>query len=131
MARLIFLFIAVPVAEIIIYFKLGGYIGIFPTLALIFGTGIVGAVLARQQGFYIINKIKTELQSGNVPGNQLLDGLLVLAGGLLLLTPGLLTDTIGFFLLFPVTRVYVRELLKKKLQRWIREGKVNFYFHFR
>ncbi len=131
MLKLILLFIAVPVVEIIIYIKLGGYIGVFPTLALILGTGIAGAVLAKQQGFYIINRIKQELQAGIVPGNQLLEGLLVLIGALLLLTPGLLTDMVGFILLLPVTRRYVREMLKRKLQEWIREGKVNFYFHLR
>ncbi len=131
MIKWVLLFVAVPAAEVIIYVKLGRLIGLVPTLALILGTGIAGAILAKQQGFYIITRIREEIQSGVVPGNRLLDGLLVLAGALLLLTPGLLTDLAGFVLLLPVTRVYIREFLKRKLRKWIREGKVNLYFHFR
>lgn len=128
MYKWIALFIIIPVSEVIIYIELGHYIGIIPTLVLIFGTGIAGAILARQQGFYILTRIREELRAGIVPGNQMLDGLLVLAGALLLLTPGLLTDITGMVLLVPFTRFYVRELLKKKLAKWIREGKINLYF---
>lgn len=124
----VILFIAVPVAEVVIYIELGRYIGIIPTLALIFGTGIAGVILAKQQGFYIITRIREEILSGRVPGNQMLDGLLILAGALLLLTPGLLSDMAGFILLLPFTRVYIREFLKKKLRKWIRDGKVQIYF---
>ncbi|MFA5881680.1 MAG: FxsA family protein [Eubacteriales bacterium] len=124
----VILFIAVPVAEVVIYIELGHYIGIIPTLAMIFGTGIAGVILAKQQGFYIITRIREEIQSGRVPGNQMLDGLLILAGALLLLTPGLLSDMAGFILLLPFTRVYVREFLKKKLSKWIQDGKVQIYF---
>ncbi len=131
MLKWILLFMAIPVAEVIIYIELGKHIGLIPTLTLIFGTGIAGAVLAKQQGFYIIREIQKELRDGVVPGNQLLDGFLLLAGALLLLTPGLLTDAAGFVLLLPFSRRYIREWLKKKLRKWILNGKVNFYFHLK
>lgn len=131
MLKWILLFIAVPVAEVIIYIELGKQIGLLPTLAIIFGTGIAGAVLAREQGFYIVSRIREEIRVGTVPGNELLDGFLILAGAIFLLTPGLLTDITGFLLLLPFTRKYMREFLKKKLYRWIQDGRANIYFHIR
>lgn len=131
MFKWILLFIAVPVAEVVIYIELGRHIGLVPTLTLIFGTGIAGAVLAKQQGFYIVRQIRNELRAGIVPGNQVLDGLLLLIGAVLLLTPGLLTDITGFVFVLPFTRRYIREWMKKKLKKWILNGKVNFYFHLR
>ncbi|MHB9094967.1 MAG: FxsA family protein [Eubacteriales bacterium] len=131
MVKWILLFIAVPVAEVIIYIKLGKIIGLFPTLALIFGTGIVGVILARQQGFQIMNAVRTEIAVGRVPGNQLIDGFLILIGAVFLITPGLLTDLAGFFLLVPFTRVRVREFLKRKIRKWIREGKTSILMRYR
>jgi len=122
---------AIPVAEIIIYIQLGKHIGLLPTLLLILGTGIAGVILTRQQGFYIIARVRQEMQSGMVPGNQLLEGLLILIGAVLLITPGLLTDLTGFALLLPYTRVYFREFLKRKIRLWVQQGKVDFFIRFR
>jgi UPF0716 protein FxsA len=129
--RWIAFFTIIPVTEIIIYVQLGQYIGVLPTLVLILGTGAAGVILTRQQGFYILAKVKEELRMGSVPGNQLLEGLLVLIGAVLLITPGLLTDITGFIVLFPFTRVYIREILKRKLRKWVNEGKIDIYFHTR
>lgn len=131
MINWILLFMAIPVAEIIIYIQLGKHIGLLPTLLLILGTGIAGVILTRQQGFYIIARVRQEMQSGMVPGNQLLEGLLILIGAVLLITPGLLTDLTGFALLLPYTRVYFREFLKRKIRLWVQQGKVDFFIHFR
>lgn len=128
MARLLLLFIIVPVTEVIIYIKLGQVIGLWATLAMIFGTGIAGAFLARTQGFRIIRQVRYEISQGRIPGNEMVEGVLVLAGGLLLLTPGLLTDVAGFLLLLPLTRKLIRELLKKKIRKWIDNGQIYFYF---
>lgn len=131
MLKWFLLFVSVPVAEVIIYIVLGKNIGLLPTLALIFGTGIAGAVLAKQQGFSIINRVRSDLQAGIIPGNHLLEGFLILTGALFLMTPGLLTDIAGFILLWPVTRKYIRELLKLKLRKWIDDGRINFSFRIR
>lgn len=131
MLKWILLFISVPVAEVIIYIVLGKHIGLLPTLTLIFGTGIAGAILAKQQGFSIVTRIRSDLQAGVIPGNHVLEGLLVFAGAVLLLTPGLLSDIAGFVLLWPFTRRYLREFLKKKLRKWIDEGRVDFGFRIR
>lgn len=128
MSKLLLLFILVPVAEVIIYIQLGQFIGLWPTLALIFGTGIAGAFMARTQGFRIIQRVRMELAAGRIPGNEVIEGLLVLAGGLLLLAPGLISDIAGLFVLLPPTRLVIREFLKKKLRKWIDNGQIYFYF---
>ncbi len=127
MLKWILIFMLIPATEIFIYIQLGKYVGMPVVVLLILATGAAGVILSRQQGFYIIKRVRENLQSGIVPGNQLLDGLLVLVGAILLLTPGLLTDLTGFLLLLPWSRVYVREFIKKRLRRWMDEGKVIFY----
>ncbi|MBU7005119.1 FxsA family protein [Phosphitispora fastidiosa] len=127
MLKWILVFMLIPAAEIFIYIQLGKYVGMPAVVLLILATGAAGVILSRQQGFYIIQRFRENLQSGVVPGNQLVDGLLVLVGSILLLAPGLLTDLTGFIFLLPLTRVYVREFIKKRLRRWIDEGKVIIY----
>lgn len=75
----------------------------------------------------VLSKIQYDLQQGILPGDSLLDGLLVLVGSVLLITPGLITDIIGFLLLLPFSRTVVRKFLKIKLRNLIDEGKVNIY----
>ena len=131
MLKWILLFIAVPVAEIIIYVQLGKLIGIPLTLVFIFGTGIIGVMLAKHQGLNTLTRARYEIAEGRVPGNHLLDGLLILLGAAFLITPGLLTDVLGFFLLIPYTRFTAREFLKRKLRKWINSGVINTYIRFR
>jgi len=131
MLKLMVLFIVIPMLEIIIYIELGKLIGVPLTLAFIFGTGIAGAFLAKHQGLYTLTRARNEVAQGRVPGNHLLDGLLILIGAMFLITPGLLTDLGGFFLLIPNTRFIVREFLKRKIRKWINTGRINTYIHFR
>lgn len=131
MVKWILLLIAVPVAEIIIYVQMGRFIGIPLTLTIILGISIFGVVLAKRQGLSTINRARSEIAQGRVPGNHLLDGLLILLGAVLLITPGLLTDLAGLFLLIPATRGLAREFLKRKIRSWLSKGTINTYFRFR
>jgi len=128
--KLILLFTLTPVVELAILFKLNSYIGFGYTLGLVLLTGIVGAYMAKSQGKMILTRIKWEMQEGRMPGEELLNGLCVLVGGVMLLTPGILTDTFGFILVFPVTRQMVKLYLKDKLRKMMEEGKVNLYFRW-
>ncbi|MCB0292521.1 MAG: FxsA family protein, partial [Calditrichaeota bacterium] len=103
-AKLLFLFIAIPLAELALLVKLGEVLGFWPTIGLVIVTGILGASLAKAQGFMIYARIQQELAAGRMPTGELLDGLLILIGGIVLLTPGLLTDLCGFALLIPPLR---------------------------
>lgn len=123
--RLILLFTVIPLVELALLIKLGQVIGLFSTIAIVILTGILGASLARSQGFGIVQRIQNELARGQLPGDSLLDGALVLAGALLLLTPGMITDAFGFTLLLPVSRVFVKTYLKKYFRRKIKSDEIH------
>ena len=114
--RLLLLFITVPLIEVLILIKLGSLFGFWPTIILVIGTGILGAFLAKLYGLTIWNKIQQDLQAGKMPADKLIDGLLILIGGIVLLTPGLLTDILGFMLLIPYTRDFFKRFAKSKFK---------------
>jgi UPF0716 protein FxsA len=116
---LLLLFILIPVAEISLFIQIGQRIGIFPTIFLVVLTGIVGAYLTRIQGFRIWFQIQQQLQQGKFPGDSLIDGLLILVGGLTLLTPGFITDCIGLLCLLPPTRNVFRAVIKRSFEKRI------------
>ena len=116
---LLSLFVIIPIVEFALLIEIGRRIGTVDTLLLIFGTGILGAYLARLEGFRIFHRIQREMQSGAIPGEQVFDGLLVLVAGVLLLTPGLLSDIAGLLLLIPPTRYPVKGLLRRQFKNRI------------
>ena len=125
--KLLVIFIFVPVMELYILIEAGRTIGIGATLGLIMATGIAGAWLARSQGLEILRKIQLETANGQMPAQTLIDGALILVGGLLLLTPGFFTDALGFSFLVPVTRELWRKGLSAWLEKQIRQGSVKIH----
>ena len=115
-AQLLLLFIAVPLIEVLILIQLGSLFGFWPTIFLVIGTGIVGAYLAKLHGLSIWNQIQEDLNAGRMPADKLVDGLLILIGGIVLLTPGLLTDILGILLLIPYTRNFFKRFAKSKFK---------------
>ncbi|MEM1024774.1 MAG: FxsA family protein [Myxococcota bacterium] len=118
MGLLALLFIVVPAVELALLIQVGTVVGVLPTFGLIVLTGVVGAALAKQQGFGILAEIQARTQRGEMPGEALVDGAIVLFAGALLLTPGLLTDAVGFACLVPLTR----QLIKGRLRAFISSG---------
>ena len=114
LGRLIILFITIPLVEIILLIWVSTRTHWSSTLMLVILTGAWGAYLAKSQGYSILAKIQAETAAGRVPTAELIDGLLVLIGGIVLLTPGLLTDLAGFCLMVPGFRAIIRERVKKK-----------------
>lgn len=124
--KLLILFVIVPVTELYILIEVGKKIGGLTTIGIIILTGIIGAYLVKGQGFMILKKIQSDLNEGIIPGDSLIQGAIILAGGIFLLTPGFVTDIIGFIFLIPVSRRVVKKYLLKWLKRKTKEG--NFYF---
>ena len=124
--KLLILFVIVPVTELYILIEVGKKIGSLTTIGIIILTGIIGAYLVKGQGFMILKKIQNDLNEGIMPGDSLIQGVIILAGGILLLTPGFVTDIIGFIFLIPVSRRVVKKYLLKWLKGKIKEG--NFYY---
>ena len=123
--KLLILFTLVPILEVSVLIEAGRQIGVGATIGMIFLTGIAGAFLARNQGFHLVNKIQQELNAGRVPTGELLDGAMILSGGLLLLTPGFCTDLFGFCLLTPLSRNMLKVWLKKWLELKIQTGEIR------
>ncbi len=129
MGKLIGLFILVPAVELALLIEIGRRVGVLPTLLLILATGTLGAILARLQGLATLRSIQAELAQGRLPAAALLDGLLILVAAAFLLTPGILTDSLGFFLLVPAARRWIRGELWRRLEKAGREGRVSYSFH--
>ncbi len=115
-SRMLFLFILIPIAELYLLIMLGARIGFLPTLGLIVFTGILGASLARQQGLSTLAKIQNELRHGRPPTDKLIEGALIVVGGIVLLTPGIITDLFGFALMVPNFRKSLAVNLKKSFE---------------
>ncbi len=126
-SRLLAIFIGVPLVEILILIKLGEVMGFWNTILLVIGTGIVGAYLAKLYGLTIWYQIQQDLQKGQMPTDKLMDGLLVLVGGIVLLTPGLLTDILGLALLFPLTRTIFKQWLIKRFTTMAQNQETSFF----
>ena len=123
-ARLVLLFVSIPILEVYLLLRLNDLTGsILTTISLILFTGIVGAWLAKQQGLSTISKIQQAMSQGRLPAQELVDGGMILFAAALLLTPGILTDAFGFSLLLPPCRAVYRRLLK----RWF--PKPNIHVH--
>ena len=125
--KLLIIFVFVPVMELYILIEASRMIGIGATVGLIMLTGVVGAWLARSQGLEILRRIQQETANGQMPAQTLIDGALILVGGLLLLTPGFFTDALGFSFLVPITRELWRRGLSAWLEKQVRQGSVTIY----
>ena len=101
---LLILFLTVPLVEIAILIKIGKVIGAGYTIALVIGTAILGAALLRTQGISTLAKVQTNINRGQLPAIELIEGLILLISGVLLLTPGFFTDMLGFLALVPILR---------------------------
>lgn len=123
---LVFLFTVIPAVEIFLLFKIGGQIGGVNTVFIVIGTGIIGASLAKTQGLSILMKIQDEVNKGALPGNQIIQGLMIFAGGLLLLTPGFVTDLFGLSLVMPGTRHLLMFWVKRLIEKAMKNGNLNF-----
>lgn len=123
--RLLLILVLLPLAEIYVLIESGRLIGVWPTVLLVVLTGIAGSWLMRQQGLTLLGRIQEELAAGQLPAGALLDGALVLAGGLLLLTPGFCTDLAGFSMLAPTTRGWWRILLERWLAGQLAAGRLT------
>jgi UPF0716 protein FxsA len=96
--------VAVPIVEIALFIRVGGWLGLWPTLGLVVLTAIVGGSLLRQQGLATVEGLRREMSRGGDPSPLLVQGALLLVGGVLLLTPGFFTDAVGLALLIPPVR---------------------------
>ena len=109
------LFIAVPLLEIAVFIKVGGFLGLGWTLFLVVLTALIGTYLLRRQGIATLRRAQETMARNEMPIRELFDGACLLVGGLLLLTPGFVTDSLGALLLLPFFREFLRRMLAHRL----------------
>jgi UPF0716 protein FxsA len=106
--------ILVPVVEIYLFIKIGGQIGAFNTISLIFITAIIGIIYARYEGLNTLRSGFSQLIRNELPAYEIISGAAIAFAALLLIIPGFATDILGFFLIFPFTRkIFFGKFLKK------------------
>ncbi len=121
---ILFLMIVVPIVEIAVFIQVGGWIGLWPTLATVVLTAMAGTALLRQQGFATLRRAQESLAAGRFPVTEVFDGLCLVVAGALLLTPGFVTDSVGLLLFIPALRAFLREHLGRYL---LQTGRVQMY----
>lgn len=114
---ILLLLLSIPIVEIALFIQVGGLIGLWPTLALIILTAIIGAALMRRQGMAALARLQATVDAGADPRGPIADGAFILIAGMLLLTPGFFTDTIGLILLIPPARAAVIRRLAGRMRR--------------
>ncbi|ELI5737710.1 membrane protein FxsA [Vibrio fluvialis] len=112
---LLILFIAVPVIEIGLFIQVGGVLGLWPTIALVLITAFVGASLVRSQGLHTLMTVQQRMQNGEIPAQQIVEGVMLAVAGVLLLTPGFMTDAMGMLILLPAPRAMLAKYLMSKV----------------
>ena len=122
--------IGIPLIEIYLMIKVGGVIGAFNTIFLIFFTAITGIYFAKLEGLNAMRSGFTQLVKHEIPIYEIISGAALAFAALLLIIPGFLTDFVGFLLIIPITRkIFIRsissKLRKKKENEIIIEGSIE------
>lgn len=112
---LLLLFIFVPIIEIGLFIQVGGFLGLWPTIALVLITAFAGASLVRSQGIQTLMSVQGRLQQGEMPAQQILEGVMLAVAGVLLLTPGFMTDALGMLVLLPAPRAIIAKKMMEKM----------------
>jgi UPF0716 protein FxsA len=114
MRYLFLLFIAMPIIEMWLLISVGTEIGALATIGLVLLTALIGVQLLREQGFNTLWRGRRKLEEGELPAQEIIEGIILAVSGALLLTPGFVTDIIGFAGLIPPIRVlFVKQMLRR------------------
>ncbi len=108
---MLLLLVALPLLEIAVLIKVGGMIGLWPTLAIIVGTFIAGTMVLRLQGLGVVRRMMERVRAGEPPAEPVMEGMLLMVAGGCLIAPGLILDCVGVLLLIPP--------LRQAAARWI------------
>lgn len=114
MPFLFLLFIIVPIIEITLLINVGQAIGAWYTIGLVLLSAFIGVNMLRMQGISTLARAQSKMNSGQIPGQEMVEGIVLAVGGALLVTPGFVTDFIGFCCLIPFTRqAFVKTLMSR------------------
>ena len=108
--------ILVPILEIYLFIKIGGQIGAFNTISLIFITAFTGIVYARYEGLNTLRSGFSQLIKNEIPAYEMISGAAIAFGAFLLIIPGFATDILGFLIIFPLTRKLIFLKISRKFK---------------
>jgi len=117
MNALILFIISIPLIEVYLMIKVGGVVGAFNTIFLVFFTAITGVYFARLAGLNAIRSGFNQLMKNEMPIYEIISGAALAFAALLLIIPGFLTDLVGFLLIIPVTRKFFIRSISSKFNR--------------
>jgi UPF0716 protein FxsA len=115
-ALVLILLVLWPVIELLVAIEVAGWIGVIDTILLLIVSWPLGGWALRRQGAAAWRRLARAIEEQRSPGREVIDGVLVLIGGVLLIVPGFVTDALGILLLLPFTRALLRPLLIRNLQ---------------
>ena len=108
--------ILIPVIEIYLLIKIGSQIGAITTILLIFTTAIIGIYYAKYEGINTLKAGFSQLNKNQTPTYEVVSGAAIAFAALLLIIPGFITDTLGFLLIFPISRKFIFSKFTKKVK---------------
>lgn len=116
MLVLALLFLVVPVLELYVIIQVGQAIGAVNVILLLLAMSILGGWLMKREGMGVLRRFQAQVQRGEIPTTEIVNGFLILFGGALMLTPGFLSDVVGMALLLPPVRAVVRAVLARRFR---------------
>ncbi len=122
MNAILLLIIFIPAIEIYLFIEIGGKIGAFNTISLIFITAFIGVIYARYEGFNTLKSGMRQLMKNELPIYEIISGAALAFAALMLIIPGFATDLFGLFLIFPLTR---KLIFKKFSRKYSTKKKLN------
>jgi len=123
---LLMVLILVPIVELYVMVQVAGVIGALPTVVLVVAMCLAGAWLMKVEGLGVLRRMQRQLNAGEMPTAEAVNGVMIVVGGLLMLVPGFVTGIIGLLLLLPPVRALLRPLVVARVQRRIDRGSARF-----
>lgn len=111
------IFIVIPLIEISLFISVGEEIGLAETLLLCFLTAMIGGYFVKQQGISTLINVQHSVEKGGFPAQEIFDGICIVVAGATLITPGFFTDAVGFLLLVPAFRQWIRPHIAKMAEK--------------
>lgn len=122
MRAFLLLFLLFPLVELAVLIQVGGAIGVLPTILLVIGGAVLGGILLRVAGVATAWRARERLAQGELPEQEMLEGLLIAVGGGLLILPGFISDGLGLLCLLPITRrAMVNRLRRRAVAQALRQ----------
>ena len=125
--KLFLIFAVIPVIELALLIKIGSVIGTLNTITIVILTALIGAYMVKLEGLGVMYRIQKNMQEGIFPGEELINGVMILIAGALLLTPGFFTDIIGFLMVFPFSRNHINKIVRRYIEKKMSSGEIHIH----